>query len=172
MKPSFKVPGFFILSINTTPNDWGHAYGTIVHELGHYKFGLDEEYRDELGKRKTYCRSTVRHGSIMSLQFHHWIAPFGTSEFCTPFGPNSHHDPRDSSTWQPAYTAHDAKWSWISYRTSCWVVINLYNNAIKIPTGDPDPGPCSKSNNPNSNDSHEPLEAHQGTAQFVVLIGP
>ncbi len=170
----FGTTGHFKLSTSTTPSVWFHAYGTIVHELGHYKFDLGDEYEGNFdgnaNNPNRYCRSIARSGSIMDMHFHHLLAFRGTSEFCTPAGPNSQHDPRDMSTGEPAFTEQDGLWSF-GY-TSCWETINNYNNSILIPTGDPDPGPCSKSNVPTSNDSHEPLEADSGTAEFVVLIGP
>ncbi len=167
-----RAPKYIIMSINITPHEWLHAYGTIVHELGHYKFGLGDEYNNGGGGsiKDRYCRSIARAGSIMDVQFHHLLYTDGSSEFCTPAGPDSKHDPRDMATGQPALTEHDRLWG--SGYTSCWKVISSYNNSIRIPVGDPDPGPCSKSNDPNSNDSHEPLEAHQGTARFVVVTGP
>ncbi len=170
----FGVAGSIKLGISIIPDIWFHTYGTIVHELGHYKFDLGDEYRGFIvGNAKNpnrYCRSTIRHGSVMDVPYHHLLAPRGTSEFCTPDGPNSKHKPRDLSTGQPASTDQDGLWS-LGY-TSCWETINNYNNSIMIPTGDPDPGPCSNSEYTISADSHEPLEAHLGTAKFVVVIGP
>ncbi len=164
--------GYMELGSNIVPDDFNHDYGTIVHELGHYKFGLGEEYKNADLSALTYCRSIERHGTIMDKAFHHLNFPAGNSEFCTPAGPNSQHDPRDFYTDQTVATNQDALWSMLGEHTSCWTVINKYNNSIKIPAGDPDPGPCSKSDDPNSNDSHEPLEANQGTAKSVVLLGP
>ncbi len=166
------VFGYISLCIDITPHIWLHAYGTIVHELGHYKFGLGDEYNDGSGGnvKNRYCRSITRAGSIMDVQFHHLLYTDGTSEFCTPAGPDSRHDPRDMATGQPALTEHDRMWG--SGYTSCWEAINKYNSSIRIPAGDPDPGPCSKSDDPTSNDSHEPLEADSGAAQLVVVEGP
>ncbi len=161
--------GYIDMCISVIPNDWLHSYGVIVHELGHYKFDLGDEYEGKDGEA-TYCR-THMNNSIMDVPFHYSI-PRGTSEFCTSAGPNSQHDPRSWATQLPAFTEHDAIWSSLGNYTSCWTVINKYNNSIRIPTGDPDPGPCSKSDDPTSRASHEPLESHQGVSQFVVLIGP
>ncbi len=150
-----------------------HDYGSIVHELGHYKFDLGDEYTDMAHRKSMICRSNVRHGSLMDVEYHHSLDPTGTSEFCTPSGGSSQHKPMDERTAQAAPTWHDTYWSWLGNAyTSAWTIINRYNNAIRIPAGDPDPGPCSKSNNRWSEKSHEPLEAHQGTAKFVILIGP
>ncbi len=164
--------GYIELGSSLIPDNGDHAYGTIVHELGHYKFGLGDEYIGFVFDNSMYCRSTERHGSLMDVPFNHSFDVRGNSEFCTLAGPNSHHDPRDLSTGQPAASSQDGLWGWLGEYTSCWEVINRYNNSIRIPEGDPGPGPCSKSDDPNSNDSHEPLEAHQGTAQFVVVVGP
>ncbi len=158
------------LGSNIIPNDEHHAYSAIVHELGHYKFDLGDEYKGA-GYTARYCRSQYRSGSIMDMPFHHLLFPRGTSEFCTPNGRTSHHDPRDIAG-NPASTEHDDQWGLLGGYISSWEVINKYNNSIKIPTGDPNPGPCSKSIDKYSKKSHEPLEADHGTAKFVVVIGP
>ena len=171
--PGWWIFGYIVLGKDISPVEegWWHAYSTIVHELGHYNFGLGDEYTDRPGgSQNRYCRSTVRSGTLMDRAYHPTWRSDGISEFCTPSGAsrvNSAHDPRDLATGSTAQTAQDT-----ANHESCWQTIHDYNNAIQIPSADPLPGPCSKSTDSNSVLSHEPLEAESGVAALVSLTRP
>jgi hypothetical protein len=97
----------------------------------------------------------------------------GTSEYCTPSGSHSAHDPKDITTDLPADTMQDTRWGGGARRVSAWEVINRHNPSIHIPAGDPLPGPCSKDLlDANSEASHEPLEDNEGVAVLMNVVGP
>jgi hypothetical protein len=173
---SFAVPfGVVMLGMD---REQDHAYSTIVHELGHYKFLLGDEYTDlqsmifNGAPNTRYCRSTQRSGSLMDIQYIAGVFEHGTSEFCTPSGPHSAHDPRALADGAPAATVQDLAWGTKSHFVSAWERIHSYNAAIAMPVGDPLPGPCSKSNDPNDPKSHEPMEANEGAATYTTINGP
>jgi hypothetical protein len=177
---------------------WNHHYGTMLHEFGHLKFrgedeqgrpvcmGLGDEYTvyrfvdddwrscNDGGDYVDLCRHcgelSGRAHSLMELQYHpEWerTRERGTSEFCTPAGAGSAHHPinrqgYDDDTSQDTGNDHQ----------SCWETIHAYNPSLRMPDGDPLPGPCSKSNDPDSELSHEPLEADAGVGALVVIEEP
>jgi hypothetical protein len=177
-------------------SEWCHNYGTIVHELGHYKFnqqtisnfiGLGDEYTiidhgQNCNDNETLCRSCGpspgRGRSLMELQYYEGCIDTtsggnsctrGTSEFCTTPDTDlpSAHMPLDRSS-HPS-TNHQNE---INNGQSCWQTIHNYNNAIQMPGGDPLPGPCSKSDDADSALSHEPMEANECIGALVNIIGP
>ena len=180
---SMSIPKWVVFLGMVDPNvpgsKWWHCYSTIVHELGHYRLGLFDEYTDVSGMifggspQTRYCKSKERSGSIMDRQY--FDGNTGTSEYCTPSGSHSMHDPRDWTTDQPAYTVQDFIWGHGSRPVSAWEAINHYNPSIHIPAGDPLPGPCSKNLSDASSElSHEPLDDNEGVAvsPWMTVIGP
>ena len=166
----FDWNGYIVLDISS---GWMSGYGVIVHELGHYKFGLGDEYTSTGGVQpsvdptvKRYCGETTgRSHSLMEMQYYEGWSPLvtarGASEFCTHSGPNSSHHPVDSAGNTSANVQESR------HGKSCWESIKDWNSLIAMPTGDPLPGPCSKSTNDN-----EPLGDTEGVAPFVTITGP
>jgi hypothetical protein len=168
---------------------WLGSYATLVHELGHYKFRLGDEYTvyrfhnsqwenagDDPSLRR-WCGPGAqgRCHSIMQTQYHEdgfflngGISSdvHGTSEFCTPTGDNAH-TPVDSAG-ATADTDQDED----NNGESCWATIHRLNAAMQIPSGAPLAGPCSKSTDVNAEASHEPLDADDGVAVLVNFDGP
>ena len=149
---------------------WGFAYSTVVHEIGHYKFGLQDEYfgsPNGLVGVDVYCGSKERSHSIMDAPYHPQVDSRGSSEFCTPNGTFNRHQIVRESDNEPYVSQQD-----IVHGDCCWLTIGDYNSSVKIPAVDPDPGPCSKSRDAASVLSHEPLEEFEGVGWLVEFVGP
>ena len=146
---------------------WGYSCGTIVHELGHYKFDLKDEYFGSPGNLigvATYCGSPERSHSIMDRAGN----PYGSSEFCTPSGRASRHQVFTWADDVPFPSEQDLAHP----GESAWETIARLHPAVAIPAADPDPGPCSRSRDPHSAASHEPLEQWEGVGWLVDFHGP
>ncbi len=149
---------------------WGFAYNTVVHEIGHNKFGLQDEYfgaPNGLVGVDVYCGSMERSHSIMDASYHPQVEPRGSSEFCTPNGTFNRHQIMRESDNEPYVSKQDT-----AHGECCWLTIGDYNSSVKIPAVDPDPGPCSKSRDAASVLSHEPLEEFEGVGWLVEFVGP
>jgi hypothetical protein len=163
-------------------DEWYHNYGTIVHELGHYLWNLGDEYTSTAGVQpsqdpsvRRYCGFTTgRTRSIMELQYFEdntWALGRGSSEFCTADGPNSQHRPINANG-ETAANVQDSRHN----GEACWETIRRLNVSVVMPASgqDPLPGPCSRSSDPNSALSHEPLGSNEGVGgpNYFTITGP
>lgn len=170
--------GRVVLGLN---HPYFYSYGTIVHELGHYEFALGDSYtvyrvingewvnantHPELRRYNGFL-PPARGRTLMEQQYTPWSTGRGSSEFTTPSGPNSARRPIDAAG-EPSLT-HQCEHN---NEESDWETIARYSVAVVMPDGDPLPGPCSQSDDPDSELSHVPLPEDEGVGPLVVFDGP